>query len=248
MYLPPILDFRDDLFVALAAASDGDGERLDDRTASARAPPVGSDDPDRDVLADRDGALADRDEEDGERDRDHGERDDEYRDRLDDDLADEYEAAVERLRAFAERDEADRQGLLDDVDNQLLRVQEKVDDDASRRIEAIRDRIHVYREELSQPGANLVVTNAGLRTADGDDATVAELRGQEGVVWADLVNNGPERRATVEASFVDEWGDVVAAATGPTVALDAGEDGTFEFSAGVPEDAFSYVVVPSEVA
>jgi hypothetical protein len=217
MYLPPILDFRDDLFVALAAASDGDEKRLDRDTS------------------DRDGAL--------------GERDEAYGERLDDDLREEYETAVDRLREFAERDEADRQGLLDDVDNQLLRVQEKLrDDDASRRIEAIRERIHVYREELGRPGANLVVTNAGLRTSGGDPTTVAELRGREGVVWADLVNNGPERRATVEASFVDEWGDVVAAATGPTVDLDAGEDGTFEFSAGVPEDAFSYVVVPSEVA
>lgn len=167
---------------------------------------------------------------------------------LDDDLADEYRAVVERLDEFAERDEADRQGLLDEIDNQLLRVEETVqDDDASREIRAIRERIHVYRDDLGNPGANLVVETAELRTPDGEPAEVGDLRGRSGVLWARVLDNGSGRTVGVAATFVGEWGDVLSEGTSPAADLEPGETETFEFEVAVPEDAVDWAVVPAEV-
>lgn len=165
-----------------------------------------------------------------------------------DDVGDEYRAVVERLDEFVDRDDADRQGLLDEIDNQLLRVEEKVrDDDASRQIHAIRERIHVYRDDLSNPGANLVVEDADLRTSDGDPADVGDLRGRSGVVRARVLDNGSGRTVGVAVTFVGEWGDVLEEATSPATDLEPGETGTFEFDVAVPEDAVDWAVVPVEV-
>ena len=222
MHLPPILDVRDELRRALADASDSvDEEEAAQWTAGEDSPGTGFE------------------IEDTEHDLGH------Y---LDDSLADEYRAVVGNLEEFAERDDPD-DGLLDEIDNQLLRVEEKVqDDDASREIHAIRERITVYRDDLGNPGANLVVEAAELRAPGGESADVGDLRGRTGEVWERVLDNGSGRTVGVTASFVGEWGDVLSEITGPTVELEPGETGTFEFEVAVPEDAVDWAVVPVEVA
>ncbi|MFC4550717.1 MULTISPECIES: DUF7553 family protein [Halorussus] len=92
-----------------------------------------------------------------------------------DDLNDEFETIRDRLDAFAERDRAgsDSEGVLDEIDNQLLRLEERTDGDASRRIAAARNRIHIYRDSLDETASGLAVVESTARDRAEREAAAA---------------------------------------------------------------------------
>ncbi|WP_276298928.1 DUF7553 family protein [Halorussus lipolyticus] len=84
------------------------------------------------------------------------------RQHTDEEVADEFETVRDRLDAFADRDLADREGVLDEIDNELLRMEELLDDEAGRAVRSARNRIHVFRDSLSGTDEDFAVVDYGV--------------------------------------------------------------------------------------
>lgn len=163
----------------------------------------------------------------------------------DDDLAAELDTVLDRLDAFAERDRADQQGVVDDIDNQLLRVEQRLeergDEEAARDIGAARNRIHIYRESVQNSADDLAVVDSGVRQHEETDAE-GLLPVGETTITVTVANTGEDAEIVPLVSFYDESGDEVESRRGPTFDLGAGEQGQIELDVDVPSDASHYAV------
>jgi hypothetical protein len=160
---------------------------------------------------------------------------------VDDDVAD----ALGRLDEYADRDRGDREGLLDDLDNELLRLEEQVsDEEATRRFQAARNRIRVFRGSLSGGGDGLAVVDTKLGKPDADgDRDVSDLRTEDVEVAATVVNEGEARDVTVTVTFYDAESEEIRSDATETFALDGNAQETVTVSTTVPEDANYYAAV-----
>ena len=168
-------------------------------------------------------------------------------DAADRDVDDDVNDALDRLDAYADREQGDREGLLDDVDNELLRLEEQVsDEEATRRFQAARNRIHVFRESMSGGGDGLAVVDTKLRRPDADDEgnrDVDDLRTEDVEVAATVVNEGEARDVTVTVTFYDAESDEIRSEATETFALDRNAQKTVIVPTTVPEDADYYAAV-----
>ncbi|PSP56104.1 hypothetical protein BRC82_02930 [Halobacteriales archaeon QS_1_67_19] len=157
-------------------------------------------------------------------------------------LNEELETAEERLDAFAERDRTDRGGIVDEIDNQLLRLEERVDDGAAARsIQSARNRLHIYRENREAIDDNLAVVESAVRPRDRD-AEGAVLPVGEVTLTATVANTGEATEVVSTVTFYDEDGDELESVRGPEFFIEAGGQETVEFSPDVPSDAAAYAV------
>ena len=159
---------------------------------------------------------------------------------VDDDVRDVYD----RLEDVTERDRAGQESVLDEVDNELLRLEERVDGEASRRIASARNRIRTYRESLSRATENLMVLETTFRRAEDEDETEVsfeDLRSEHAAVSATVVNEGDPREVIVAVGFY-AGDEELHEAVGPRIEIDASEQRTVELETDVPEDAEYYTV------
>ncbi|WP_207589209.1 hypothetical protein [Halomontanus rarus] len=145
-----------------------------------------------------------------------------------------------------------RSSHLDDADAALLRAQEQTSDRPARRLEAIRNRIRIYRESVSQTGEDLAVIEATIRTeedeGEGDsegergDSVVTGLHGEMAELVVTVVNGGTDRRVVVAVTFYDETGTELDDAATAEHAFGADEQATLSLEVVVPEGAAYYTV------
>lgn len=164
----------------------------------------------------------------------------------DEDLAAEIETVLDRLDAFEERDRADRGGIVDEVDNQLLRVEERLDDEAAARdVQSARNRLHIYRENRQQTDANLAVVDSDVRAPDETEAD-GVLPVGEVTLSVTVANTGEDTEVVPVVTFYDEDADEIESVRGPEFVLPGGDQEQFEFDADAPADATSYAVSVSD--
>lgn len=156
-------------------------------------------------------------------------------------LGEEIETVLDRLDAFEDRDAASRTGVIDEIDNQLLRVEERLDDEsASRAIQAARNRIHIYRESREATAEDLVVVESTVEEREDADAD-GLLPVGEVTVALTVANAGDDAEEVVPVvTLYDEGGDEVEAVRGPAFELLDGEQDYIEMVVDVPADASYY--------
>lgn len=172
----------------------------------------------------------------------------------DDDLAAEIDSVIDRLEAFAERDAADRGGIVDEIDNQLLRVEERLNQDdsdgaaaAARDIQSARNRLHIYRQNRDETAENLSVIDSGVRQHDDDEAvTAGALPVGEATLTVTVANTGDDTEVVPIVTFYDEESDELESVRGPEFALAGGAQEQFEMEMDTPADATSYAVAVSD--
>lgn len=163
-------------------------------------------------------------------------------------LGEEIETVLDRLDAFEDRDLADRAGVIDDVDNQLLRVEERLDDeDASRAIGAARNRIHIYRASRETTDPDLAVVTSSVHSPDHPDPDGLPPVG-EVTVEVTVANTGGDTRVEPVVTFYDEAGDDLETVRGQAVDLPGGEQTHVEMDVDVPDDASYYAASAVEAA
>ncbi|WP_134672052.1 DUF7553 family protein [Halorussus marinus] len=164
----------------------------------------------------------------------------------DDDLRSELRTVSDRLDAFEERDRADRGGIVDEVDNQLLRVEERLDDEAAARaVQSARNRLHIYRESRQQTDANLAVVDSTVRDSGGPDADEVVPVG-EVTVAVTVANTGADTEIVPIVTFYDDRAAEVESVRGPEFALAGGEQAQFEFDTDAPADATTHAISISD--
>ncbi|WP_135805238.1 DUF7553 family protein [Halorussus marinus] len=164
----------------------------------------------------------------------------------DDDLRSELRTVSDRLDAFEERDRADRGGIVDEVDNQLLRVEERLDDEAAARaVQSARNRLHIYRESRQQTDANLAVVDSTVRDSGGPGADEVVPVG-EVTVAVTVANTGADTEIVPIVTFYDDRAAEVESVRGPEFALAGGEQAQFEFDADAPADATTHAISISD--
>lgn len=164
----------------------------------------------------------------------------------DENLGEEFETVRDRLDAIADRDRADREGVVDEIDNQLLRVEERLDrDEASRAIQSARNRLHVYRESREQTDPNLAVVDSGVRqheeTEGGQPLPVGTV-----TLTVTVANTGDDTEVVPVVTFYDHDADELESVRGPEFSLGGGEEEQFEIEVDVPADATAYAVSVSD--
>lgn len=157
----------------------------------------------------------------------------------------EARASLEEF-ANSEATSRARSSHLDDADAALLRAQEQTSDRSARRLEAIRNRIRIYRESVSQTGEDLAVIEATIRTEEDEgergDAVVTEYHDETVELVATVVNGGADRRVVVAVTFYDETGTELDDAATDEHAFGADEQATLSLEVVVPEGAAYYTV------
>lgn len=171
----------------------------------------------------------------------------------DEELGEEIDSVLDRLDAFVERDAADREGVIDEIDNQLLRVEERLEQDdsdaaesAARSIQSARNRIHIYRENREQTAENLVVVDSGIRQRNDEAVVEGTLPVGEVTVSVTVANTGEETDVVPVVTFYDENGNDLGSVEGPEFALAEGTEEQFEMEIDTPSDATSYAVAVTE--
>ncbi|NEU56555.1 hypothetical protein [Halorussus sp. MSC15.2] len=168
----------------------------------------------------------------------------------DDAVAEEIETVLDRLDAFEERDVADRQGIVDEVDNQLLRVEERLnqrdDDEAVRALQAARNRLHIYRDSVEETDENLAVVETDVRQHDIDD-THEELPVGQVTMAATVANTGDPAEVVAFVSFYGDDGDEIETLRGPEFVVPEGDQERVEMEVDVPGDARYYAMSVAEV-
>lgn len=166
--------------------------------------------------------------------------------RVDGDPADAILDARTSLHEFDVRDASSQaqSSHLDDAEAALLRAQEQVSGDEARRLEAIRNRIGIYRDNVVQTDEDLAVIDSTVRTEETDaeaaDESLADLRDDRVELVATVVNSGTARRVIVAVGLYDDTGDELVEFTSEDVTLDADEQTPVTFEFVVPEDAVYY--------
>ncbi|WP_255166925.1 hypothetical protein [Natrononativus amylolyticus] len=150
------------------------------------------------------------------------------------------EQAREDLARFEVREAATQASLLDDVESLLLRAQEQVEGDHARRLEAIRNRIRIYREAVSDTDEDLAVIDATVRTETEDESAIRAVRGEPVELVATVVNGGRARRVVVVAAFYDESGAELEQIATDELGFDADEQAAVELGVVVPGETAYY--------
>lgn len=152
------------------------------------------------------------------------------------------EEARENLRTFDARDAASQgqASLLDDTESFLLRAQEQVDGERARRLEAIRNRLRIYRETVSATDEDIAVIDSTVRTETEDEATLESVRGETVELVATVVNGGTDRRVTVAVAFYDESGTELEEVATDDLRFGADEQRAVDLEVVVPEDGAYY--------
>ncbi|MFC4449624.1 hypothetical protein [Halorussus aquaticus] len=165
-------------------------------------------------------------------------------------VAEEIETVLDRLDAFEDRDAADRQGIVDEVDNQLLRVEERLnqrdDDEAVRALQAARNRLHIYRDSVEETDENLAVVETDVRQHDIDD-THEELPVGQVTMTATVANTGDDAEVVAFVGFYGDDGDEIETLRGPEFAVPGGGQERVEMEVDVPGDARHYAMSVAEV-
>ena len=157
-------------------------------------------------------------------------------------VEEEFETVRDRLDAFAERDVADREGIVDEIDNQLLRVEERLDQDdpeAARAIQSARNRIHIYRRSVENSDENLAVVESDVRQHEGA-AGEQPLPAGEVTMTVTVANAGDDAEVVPVVRFYDEDGDELESVRGPAFESAGGTQAQREFAVDVPTDASNY--------
>lgn len=158
------------------------------------------------------------------------------REETDEDVAEEFETVRDRLEAFADRRRADREGVLDEIDNELLRMEELLDGEASRAIRAARNRIHVFRDSLEATGEDFVVVDYGVHQHEEPESDGVLPVGVV-TMTVTVANSGDDAEVAPVVTFYDETGDELDSVRGPAFDLAEGAEERREFEVDVPEDA-----------
>ncbi|MCU4742116.1 hypothetical protein OB955_00665 [Halobacteria archaeon AArc-m2/3/4] len=139
-----------------------------------------------------------------------------------------------------------RSSHLDDADAALLRAQEQTSDRPARRLEAIRNRIQIYRESVSQTGEDLAVIESTIRVDESDDGrrdtALTEYHDETVELVATVVNGGIDRRVVLAVTFYDETGTELDDAATDEHAFGADEQATISLEVRVPDGAAYYTV------
>lgn len=164
----------------------------------------------------------------------------------------EFETVRDRLDAFENRDAAAREGVLDEIDNQLLRLEERLDGEASRRIAAARNRIHVYRDSLDRTAADLSIVETTARDraereASDEDREEKLLPVGDVTITLTVANSGDDREVVPVVTIYDEDGDDLGTTRGPAVPLEAGAQRRIELDVDVPSRASYYAAAVEAV-
>ena len=147
------------------------------------------------------------------------------------DISDERANVVELLDEYAARDRDSDEGKLDQIDETLLRLQERGDDEADEYLQSARNRIRIFRNSLGGAGDEFVVVDA---RSGSDDA--------ESTVDVTVVNNaGVPTGGRVTVTFYDEDGNELETAASETGEFDAGEQRTVSVLVDPPEGGARYV-------
>ena len=170
------------------------------------------------------------------------------REATDADVDEEFRTIRDRLDAFADRDAANRTGIVDEIDNQLLRVEARLDGEAARSIAAARNRLRIYRQTRDQADDELSVVESHLRRpgeSDGD-LTVEDVHGQDVTVAATVANSGATRSVAPVATFYDADMTDLESLSGPPTEVPEGDQRTVDIEGTVPDEAAYYAVSVAE--
>ncbi|WP_135822863.1 DUF7553 family protein [Halostella litorea] len=158
------------------------------------------------------------------------------------DVNDDVAAVIERLEAVPERERGTHDSLLNEIDNELLRLEERLDGDAARSVAAARNRIGIYRDSLSGSSGHLTVLHTAVRGHDAGPGTVPPaLRDEEVTVEATALNEADPRAAVPVLRFHD-GDDELKSVTGAPVEFGRNDQRTVTVTAAVPSGAGRYAV------
>lgn len=144
------------------------------------------------------------------------------------------------LREFDAREATHNASMLDDAENLLLRAQEQVSGEPARRIEAVRNRLRIYRETVARSDDGLAVIDSHLRTESEGEASVDILRGETAQLVATVVNGGEDRRVLVDVGFYADDGTELEEVASEPVSIGANEEVAIDLEVVVPEGADYY--------
>lgn len=159
---------------------------------------------------------------------------------VDDDISD----VLSKLEQYADPDRRHDKSLLDTTENTLLRLQEQeTSEEATRRFQAARNRIEIFRDAVSNADTELVVVDSKVRNPNTDSKTeVKSLQEDSGEIRVSVVNLGEPAEGMVEVAFYDDDGTVLQDATTP-ITLDSDEEQTVTLDVMVPADAVYHTTV-----
>lgn len=159
---------------------------------------------------------------------------------IDEDVSD----VLSQLERYADPDRRHQESLLDTAENTLLRLQEQeTSEEATRRFQAARNRIEIFRDAVSGADTELVVVDSKVRNPNTDSRTrVESLQEEPGEIRVSVVNLGEPAEGVVEAAFYDDDGTVLRDTTAP-IALDSDEEQTVTLDVVVPADAVYHTTV-----
>lgn len=150
--------------------------------------------------------------------------------------------ARERLAEFDARNATSQEALLEDGESLLLRAEERVDGELARRLEAIRNRIRIYRERMSETVEDLAVIDTTLRVEGAEERDASALAGRTVDLIATVVNGGTDRRVLLAVGFYDENDEEIDEIATDEVRFEADEQSPMEVEIAVPEGAAYYAV------
>lgn len=178
---------------------------------------------------------------------------DRIREETNGDVDEDIDAVTTRLETLADEERAtrettSREGVLDEIGDLLLRIEERVDGEAARRAEAARNRLRLYRDARSGGAGDVFVLESKFRNREPEEDVPVDVRGEDGVVEATVVNEGEPGSVRVVVNFLDSVGKELH-----TVASDGFEMGTndqrsVEVEAPVPRDAVRYAASAVDAA
>jgi len=176
------------------------------------------------------------------------------RDTLDDiereadaDVSDDLDAIRASLDRLADRDRSG-ETILDDIEDDVLAMRERLSGDADWYAEAVENRVRQYRTARDSASDTLTVAEPRL-ARNGTAVTLDAGRGDPGRsgdpsrggdavdVEGVLVNQGDDRRATMQVVFYDGDGTTLRKVESGPVDLASGARHDVSLTVHVPEDA-----------
>jgi hypothetical protein len=158
------------------------------------------------------------------------------------DVSDDLDAIRANLDRLADRDQGG-ETLLDDIEDDVLAMRERLSGDADWYAEAVENRVRQYRTARDSASDTLTVAEPRLArngTAvsldagrGGDSGHGGDPADAEGV----LVNQGDDRRATMQVVFYDDDGATLRKVESGPVDLAGGERHDVSLTVHVPDDA-----------
>lgn len=163
------------------------------------------------------------------------------------DIEEDVSDVLSQLEQYSDPDRRHQVGLLDTAENTLLRLQEQEGSEkATRRLQAARNRIEIFRNAISDTATELVVVDSEIRDSNADsEMRVERLQEEIGEARVSVVNLGEPTDGLVEVSFYDDDG-MSLGNTVTTIALDSDEERTVTLDVEVPADTVHYTAIARE--